>query len=211
MTEDSAVSAVPGTEAGTVESTPAAVATAPEKPAAANAGGFDFVRHASVAGMRRRGIWTYLGERFGEMEVRLRPFTEEAVITAKEQSEQAERMKLGLSDEEPFPAEKALVVNRDAVAAAVTGARCRIRGTNPMLELARKSGWEVDGDWIRLTGEEEEDAVRRLFRLMMEASIDLLTTLVAASRAMRRVPDEEIAKVGEGFIYGRHLALGSEV
>ena len=169
--------------------------------------GFDFVSHESVQSMRKEGIWTFLGERFGGIQVRLRPFYESAVIVKKESSEQAIRLQLGLSDDEALPGDKTIQVNRDAVTMAVTGCRGRIRGNGPMVDLARRSGWQVEDDgWIILAGHEEAAEIRELFGFMMDSSTHLLTTLVAASRGLHHVRDSEVTKLGEGFVYGLHVA-----
>lgn len=169
--------------------------------------GFDFVRHEEVQKMRQAGIWTFLGDRFGNLEVRLRPFYEEPVVVKKEAAEQAIRMQLGLSDDDPLPGEKGIEVNKAAVNMAITGARGDVRGTAAMLQLARKHGIAVADGWITFSGHEEAEAVRDLFGLMVNTSMHLLTTLVRASRGLHRVKDEEVSRVGEAFVYGRHVKV----
>lgn len=171
--------------------------------------GFDFVVHEGVADMRKDGLWTYLGERFGDLEVRLRPFYEEAVVVRKEASEAAKRMTLGLEPGEPLPGEAGLDVNRDAVTMAITGARGAIRANAEMLEIARAQGWNIEDDeWIILTGKEEAEHVRAAFSVMMSISMHLMSTLVKGSRGLHTVPDKEIHAVGKDFIYGKHVRQG---
>lgn len=168
---------------------------------------FDFQRHQGVQEMRKEGIWTDLGPRFGNMEVRLRPFYEGPVVVKKEAVEADIRMRLGLSDDEPLPGEYSIECNKAAVTMAITGARAKIKGTTKLLEIARKHGFQVDGDLVSLLGEEEPEAVRELYSVMMAESMHMVTTLVRASRGLHRLKDEEVARVGKGFIYGRHVKV----
>lgn len=47
------------------------------------------------------------------------------------------------------------------------------------------------------------ERVRNVFAPMLEGSITLLTQLFNTSRALQRVRDEEIYRLGEAFVYGR--------
>mgnify|MGYP000002887300 CR=1 FL=1 len=180
--------------------------TAQEAPNLPEVDGFDFLRHADVQQMRRDGIFTYLGERFGGLEVRLRPFFEQPVVVRKEAAEAAIRMQLGLDDSDPLPGDKGLDVNKAAVTMAVTGARGRVKGNDVLLSIARRSGWEIQaGDWIVLNGSESAELIREFFSEMMDKSTHLLLTLVRASRALHKVKDSEVAAVGNAFVYGRHV------
>lgn len=171
---------------------------------------FDFGRHKAVQKMRASGIWTFLGERWGDLEVRLRPFHEEAVVVKREAAEQSIRLTLGLADDDPLPPEKGIEVNKAAVNMAITGARGRILADEEMLAAARKHGIRVEsaeeGEVVVLTGHEDPEAVRSLFAQIVDVSMHMLTTLVRASRALHKVRDEEVAKLGEAFVYGRHVA-----
>lgn len=168
---------------------------------------FDFIRHERVQGFRRAGVWCYLGERYGDLEVRLRPFYEEAVVTAREAMEDQIRMELSLADDDPIPNDRGMQVTRESVAMAVTGARGAVRASGAQLDIARKLGWQRDGEVVTLRGSEDSGAVRDFFRPMIFGSMHLTTTLVRFSRALHKVKDEEIDSLGEAFVFGRHLGV----
>lgn len=202
-TQDAGTAPERGTPYGAEQTAPL---ESPGKAATAEPVYFDFLRHERVQVHRKRGIWTYLGQRWGNLEVRLRPFYEEAVVTARETFEDAIRIELSLGDDDQIPAEKAMLITREAVTMAVTGARGVIACSDKMLDIARRAGWRVTGDrTVALTGDEDPEAVRELFRIMIFGSMQLSTVLVRFSRELDKVPDEELDTRGKDFVFGRHL------
>jgi hypothetical protein len=205
----------PGTYPNTLASVsagagaPPSLPPPPSQPDAQKPKRFDFRTHTLVQKMRAAGIWTFLGDRWGDLEVRLRPFHEEAVVVKREAAEQAIRLTLGLADDDPLPPEKGIEVNKAAVNMAITGARGRILADEDMLRVARQHGFKIEsspeGDEVVLVGTEDAQQVRDLFALIVEVSMSMLTTLVRASRALHKVRDEEVARAGEAFVYGRHV------
>lgn len=179
---------------------------------------FDFELHEKVQEFHKKGIWTDLGPRWGGLKPRLRPFHVKAVVVRRETVEQAVRIKLGLTEDDPIPAAEGIAINRSAVVMALTGCKGRILAPTTarydeagdelpsLADVAKDAGLKlikVDAKTVvEFSGQEEPEAVRKFFAPMIETSMPLLTTLVRASRALQRVKDEEIGRLGEDYIYG---------
>ncbi len=174
---------------------------APAAPVAA----FDFVQHDGVEELKAGGLPTDLGPKYGGMIVAIAPFDSKVCIIARESYETAAILKLGLPEGEDLPGEYALMANKAAVLMAIKWAKMTMRGTPEVLEIARRHGWQVEGDVITLHGKEEGDHVRELFKVMMTRSNTLLLHLVRLSRGIQKLKDAEIAKLGKDFIFGRHV------
>lgn len=82
----------------------------------------DAALHGKVQKMHNRGIYTDLGPKWGNFEVRLRPTHSHHVVVKRENAETAIRIQLGLQDDDPIPADKNIEINRQAVTMAITGA-----------------------------------------------------------------------------------------
>jgi hypothetical protein len=54
----------------------------------------------------------------------------------------------------------------------------------------------------------EAEYTRELFSPYLEVSFPFLTTLVRMCRGLQKVRDEELGKLGEAFVYGRHVKDG---
>jgi hypothetical protein len=171
---------------------------------------FNFVRHERVQKLKQRGLWAWLGQKFGDLEVRLIPFYEQRVVVRREAAEQAVRMQLTLGDDDPIPGEFGIGINKEAIHEALVGVRGRLDATPEVLRLARVHGLAIEGDQVVFTGSEPEAAVKEVFWPVVDVSMPMTTTLVRASRELFKVDDEVIDRLGESFVYGRHVkaALG---
>lgn len=173
---------------------------------------FNAIRHARVESLRNRGIYIYLGERWGDLEVCMRDLQSEAVVTAREAKEDEIRMQLGLTDDDKLPNEAGAQCTKTAVATAITGARGTIEALPEMLEIARRHGWQIAGERVTLTGHEDGPSIATFFRPLVTGcpslppgSWSFTTTLVRMARGLKKVDDEVIDRLGKDFVYGRHL------
>lgn len=91
-----------------------------------------------------------------------------------------------------------------------------VEGIRTALQRARDAGFKVEEDdgevlivfepLTKASADEHQkhaEKVRRVFAPLLEASITLLTQLFSTSRALQRVRDEEIYRLGEAYVYGR--------
>jgi hypothetical protein len=96
---------------------------------------FDGTLHARVQKMHNRGIWVDLGPKWGGLRIRLRTAMARAVVVRRESAEASERIKHGLTEDEPLPAEANIEVNRASMLMAITAADGAINisttGLNP--------------------------------------------------------------------------------
>lgn len=83
---------------------------------------WDMQGHARAQKLHNRGIWTDLGEKYGGLQMRLRPTFAHAVTVKREDTEATIRIRLGLADDEPIPAAENININRAAVNMAITAA-----------------------------------------------------------------------------------------
>lgn len=172
---------------------------------------FNFIEHESVEKLRSKGVWTDLGEAFGSLLVRIRPFYSHAVVVRREAAEEAERMKAGLGPDEPLPADKNILVNRAAVIMALTGAKGGVVLTEKAESAAVKAKLPISHEdgvpCLDFAGDEDPEQVREVFNALVESSFPLLSRLVRASQELQKVKDEEIARLGEDFVFGQHVKL----
>lgn len=172
---------------------------------------FDLERHERVQKVKNRGVWTDLGARFGGLEVRLRQFAAKAVVDRQDAMKAQVMRERGIRDEEDLTTSDWLAINRAAVTMAITGLRGNLAVNGSQIGTAREKGFrieKIDGrEVVMLSGEEEAEDVRSFFSPSLERSPTLLDALVFASRELRKVDDEQVDRLGKGFVLGRHVKL----
>ena len=183
---------------------------------------FDFDLEERVNKCRAQGLKTPLGKRFNDMTVWLRPFDDPAVIVCREASVDFHRDDNHIEEGTDLPGELQLLVSKDAVTMAITGAKAQIKTTNPeMLFLAEEGAWSVVDGVVNLRGKdekaskpgklkfhEESELVRKFFRMMMGKSNPLLMELVAKSRKLSLEDNGVIDSMGEDYVYGLAGTVG---
>lgn len=158
---------------------------------------FDAIQHDRAHKHLVEGLWTRLGKRYGDLEVRLRAFYTRAVMARQEALEENVRRESG---KEPTTYEN-IQVSMGTILMAITGARGHIKGGAKVQDLARAAGLIVDdGGLFRLTGNEPAEDVRPIFEAMLDER--MLLTLTNASKAINELDDAEICRLGEGSTYG---------
>ncbi len=180
--------------------------------------GFNFFETELAQGMRKKGLWVFLGHRFGDLEIRVLPLNVKAVLDRTQAAERDVRIEESIRDEDgKYSAAGHITVNRETMVAATVGMRGRINicpvDLKPfppvaaqLLEAAKKSGIKVqerDGRHvIVLTGAEDAAAIRPIWRIMLALSIELVNQAFTAGFNLQKKSDEEVARLGEDFVHG---------
>jgi hypothetical protein len=183
------------------------------KPEATRITFFDAERHRRVQKYRTgAGIWTDFGDRFGGLILRIRQMNSRHVQIAREALEQEIRRQTS-NDSNPLTPEEERRLSAIVVKMAITGARGATNNAEAVAAAKRHKLKTVDVDGatvVVFSGTEDADTVREAIVPLVQDSEDFTLAIVKASNRLRQVTDAEVDAVGEGFVFGQHVALESE-